>query len=343
MKIKCKKNYEDYVIRAKKKIDEVLNFLGINLQQALNGEFESVQVKKDIGRPFKSEFQRTNIPYPRGLSKEWYNQIRDLERKENYANKKNKTLTAQWGTKGPKMPTWNNTEIERKKSTPKKWNKKILNIPQSKEKENPIDTEVEISSLLDSCVTINSESIKNQEIGSGFFFGENSILTCYHVAFPNKDENSKITIRHKGKDYKATSSVKNQNLDIAVLHIIDDPNFKSSKYLNLGKSRNIVQGEKIFIIGTPLGYENVVGEGIVSSTPIDYTDYGISKKYILISTNINPGNSGGPVIKESDGTVIGIAAAVITAEKTENSGLNAAIPIDDINLAIQNNFVHPEA
>jgi len=233
----------------------------------------------------------------------------------------------QWGSQGPKMPTWGGEDD---------W---VLNTykeimggdkePAQEPAQEPIEEKADIETLLNATVTVNSMAGNSQETGSAFFIGPNKMLTCYHVTSPEEGAPTRIIVKYGENEYEASVISSDPSLDVAIL-AINDPGFSVDNYLKIGNSNDIMQGEKIFIIGTPLGFENVVGEGIVSSTPVDYSEEGSDRKYIFISTNINPGNSGGPVIKESDGTVIGIAAAVITTEQSGNSGLNAAIPIDDI-------------
>ena len=109
--------------------------------------------------------------------------------------------------------------------------------------------------------------------------------------------------------------------------------------MKLGNSSQTAPGEDILIIGTPLGFENVVGQGIISSAPIAYTEGQEQKDYIFVSANIAPGNSGGPVLTTSNNSVIGIAAAVISTEETGNNGLNAAIPVDSIKPFLKQNGI----
>jgi len=250
---------------------------------------------------------------------------------------------SQWGQSGPKMPTWRDsdwvTDTYHDIMGDGKGSEKGKELePQKKQpKEQPKEQPV-MEFLLKSTVTVNSVSESMQEIGSAFFIGKNLLLTCAHVVSGGTSAEAAMTIRFNHQEHEGIIIASDPLLDVAVISI-KDKTFDSNDYLKMGDSGNLSPGEKIFTVGTPLGFENVVGEGIVSSTPVEYNDVGGNKKYMFISSNINPGNSGGPVIRQSDGTVIGIAAAVINTEEAGNAGLNAAIPIDDIKVFLRNNAI----
>ncbi|UCH95831.1 MAG: trypsin-like peptidase domain-containing protein, partial [Candidatus Aminicenantes bacterium] len=77
-------------------------------------------------------------------------------------------------------------------------------------------------------------------------------------------------------------------------------------------------GEKIFVIGNPLGLERSVTEGVISHTARNFG----GKLYLQIDASVNPGNSGGPLFNSS-GQVIGVINMGIRSMQ----GLNFAIPI----------------
>ncbi len=76
-------------------------------------------------------------------------------------------------------------------------------------------------------------------------------------------------------------------------------------------------GERIIIIGTPLGLDKTVSDGIVSAVR-DVPEFG---KIIQVTAPISPGSSGSPVI-DMQGEVIGIATFFVVA----GQNLNFAIP-----------------
>ncbi len=64
-------------------------------------------------------------------------------------------------------------------------------------------------------------------------------------------------------------------------------------YISLGNSNILTIGQKIFAIGSPMGFENTITEGIISGLR---SNEETSKKFIQISAAISPGSSGGTVI-----------------------------------------------
>ena len=189
-------------------------------------------------------------------------------------------------------------------------------------------------------VTINCFSEESQEIGSGFFIGPNIVLTCSHVVVPEM-KNVKRIVRFENVDYEASIWAYDVGLDVAIV-VVNDPSFVNNNYLKLASSNQTKPGEEVMLIGTPLGFENIVGKGIISSIPISYPQKEIEKNYMFISMDIMPGNSGGPVARMEDGAVIGIAEAMISAQGESQQGLNAIMPIDDVKNFLKDNGINYE-
>ncbi len=109
--------------------------------------------------------------------------------------------------------------------------------------------------------------------------------------------------------------------DLAVLKI----DMTGLPALQLANSNELKQGQLVFAFGSPLGLENSVTMGVVSSTArqIDPDNPSI---YIQTDAPINPGNSGGPLV-DVDGRVVGINTFIIS-QSGGNEGLGFAIPSD---------------
>jgi len=86
------------------------------------------------------------------------------------------------------------------------------------------------------------------------------------------------------------------------------------------------RGERIFVIGNPLGLELTVSDGIVSACR-DVTGYG---QMVQFTAPTSPGSSGSPVVN-LDGQVIGI----VTAQRPQGQNLNFAIPAQRISRLMQ--------
>ncbi|MGH3852068.1 MAG: S1C family serine protease [Pseudonocardiaceae bacterium] len=106
----------------------------------------------------------------------------------------------------------------------------------------------------------------------------------------------------------------------------------------LGSSNNLLVGQPVVAIGSPLGLSGTVTSGIVSALdrPVLAGGEGSGQETVLdaIQTDaaINPGNSGGP-LTDMQGRVIGINSAIASlgvgaSGQPGSIGLGFAIPID---------------
>lgn len=107
-------------------------------------------------------------------------------------------------------------------------------------------------------------------------------------------------------------------LDLALLKIEDagDTVFPT---VPLGDSNQLTDGQSVFAIGSPLGLDRTVSQGIVSQRArvLD------GQRYLQTTAQINPGNSGGPLFNLR-GEVVGVNNMKAMAVGVE--GLNFAIP-----------------
>jgi serine protease Do len=107
--------------------------------------------------------------------------------------------------------------------------------------------------------------------------------------------------------------------DLAVIKI----DMTALPYLTFSDSDRLRQGQIVIAVGNPLGLENSVSMGIISSTGRQLkTDDPMS--YIQTDASINPGNSGGPLL-DTDGHVIGINTFIYT-QSGGNEGIGFALP-----------------
>ena len=108
--------------------------------------------------------------------------------------------------------------------------------------------------------------------------------------------------------------------DLALLHIEDKdaPKFVS---VPLGDSDKLSVGDRVFAIGSPLGLERTVTEGILSTKTREIE----GELYLQTTAQINPGNSGGPLFNLR-GEVVGVTNMKITF----GEGLGFAIPVESV-------------
>jgi serine protease Do len=97
----------------------------------------------------------------------------------------------------------------------------------------------------------------------------------------------------------------------------------------LGSDTELRQGQPVFAVGSPLGLDRSVSEGIVSLTNrlID------GRLFIQTTTEVNPGNSGGPLFNLR-GEVIGVNDLKLIGIGVE--GLNFAIQVNTLKEFLRN-------
>jgi S1-C subfamily serine protease len=123
--------------------------------------------------------------------------------------------------------------------------------------------------------------------------------------------------------------------DIAVLKV-EKPGLVGA---SLGESDDLVVGDPVVAIGSPLGLAGTVTSGIVSALdrPVRLSGEGSDTNAVISAVQtdapINPGNSGGALV-DGSGAVIGINTAIASVGGNGTTGgsigLGFAIPIDTV-------------
>jgi len=93
--------------------------------------------------------------------------------------------------------------------------------------------------------------------------------------------------------------------------------------LELSDSSELKQGQLVLAFGSPLGLDNSVTMGVVSSVARQL-DPDSPTIYIQTDAAINPGNSGGPLV-DTAGHVVGVNTLMLT-QSGGNEGIGLAIP-----------------
>lgn len=158
--------------------------------------------------------------------------------------------------------------------------------------------------------------------GSGFIVdAEGDILTNAHVV--NNADKVTVTLKD-GRTFEGTVEGVDQVTDLAVIRIqADDPDLPIAP---MGDSDTIEVGDWAIAVGNPLGLDNTVTLGIISTLKRSSATVGIPNKrleFIQTDAAINPGNSGGPLLNDR-GEVIGINTAI----RADAMGIGFAIPIN---------------
>ncbi|HTW18659.1 MAG TPA: trypsin-like peptidase domain-containing protein [Mycobacteriales bacterium] len=195
--------------------------------------------------------------------------------------------------------------------------------------------------ILPSVVSIDVKTSGGGDSGSGIVLSRSGyILTNNHVIAAVKSSHGTLTVVLPNKTTVPAKIVGHPDPvdDIAVIKIGKSSSLRPA---TLGDSDNIVVGDPVIAVGSPLGLAGTVTSGIISALnrPVEAGgEQGVPEDVIdAIQTDaaINPGNSGGPLV-DSAGAVIGINSAIaslssdsITGQQSGSIGLGFAIPINE--------------
>lgn len=175
-------------------------------------------------------------------------------------------------------------------------------------------TTSDIAKYVDRMVLIEVDGFEDGKAlsasGSGFFISSDGrIVTNYHVI----DAATQGTVTVNGGQKYDISSVLgyNKDQDLAVIQISGT----GFPICTLGDSSKVAVGDPVVAIGSPLGIQNTVSEGIVSKLWEDGS--------LQITAPISPGSSGGALFNMY-GEVIGV-----TTWKIRNGeNMNLAVPVN---------------
>ena len=169
-------------------------------------------------------------------------------------------------------------------------------------------------------------------LGSGFFINEEGyLITNFHVV----ENETKISLevyrikagqldRQSFKDIRIVAL--NKFHDLALLKV-EDREAGRFAWVPLGDPDRLAVGDRVFAIGSPLGLERTVTEGMLSSKTREMQ----GNLYLQSTAPINPGNSGGPLFNLR-GEVVGVTNMKLNF----GEGLGFAIPADIVKYFLKN-------
>ncbi|WML46823.1 trypsin-like peptidase domain-containing protein [Neobacillus sp. PS3-34] len=197
--------------------------------------------------------------------------------------------------------------------------------------QKPLDAKAAFAKINPSVVYIEAldKDKKSISSGSGVIVRKDGVIaTNFHV-IADVTEIYSVNIRlANGKVYNTTKVLGyDVSKDLAVLKV---DGVQSLPAVTIGNSDKVKTGDKVFALGSPLGKQNSITEGIVSN--ITTTKSGF--KYLVFTAPISHGNSGGALIN-SYGELIGINEATFT----DGQNMNVAIPV---NYYTKMNLSHPK-
>jgi len=108
----------------------------------------------------------------------------------------------------------------------------------------------------------------------------------------------------------------NNHLDLALIKM-EHPDGNPFPTVYVQGTEDLITGQEVFAIGSPLGLERTLSTGVIATTQRSFE--GLT--YIQTTAQINPGNSGGPLFNRN-GEVIGVTNMKIPF----GEGLGFAIP-----------------
>ena len=169
-----------------------------------------------------------------------------------------------------------------------------------------------------------------QGTGSGFVWDRDGrIVTNFHVI---SDANRIKVTMFDHSSWKASLVGVAPDNDLAVVQI--GAPAKLLRPIAIGRSRDLLVGQKVFAIGNPFGLDQTITSGIISALgrEINAITGRTIRGVIQTDAAINPGNSGGPLL-DSAGRLIGVNTAIYSPSGAY-AGIGFAVPVDTVNRVV---------
>jgi serine protease Do len=161
-----------------------------------------------------------------------------------------------------------------------------------------------------------------QSLGSGVLIDASGlIVTNDHVI---RGASAIHVVLADGRQLDAEVVGSDAGNDLALLRIQGKGPFPAAR---LGTSADLMIGETVVAIGSPLGLQKTVTVGVLSAIGRSFRadNEQVFDDFLQTDAAINPGNSGGPLLN-LDGDVIGINSAILASAQ----GIGFAIPVDKV-------------
>jgi S1-C subfamily serine protease len=220
--------------------------------------------------------------------------------------------------------------VESPSATPHPAGSGMMSVPNGPNECNN-SLEVLADQLRRSSVLISSE----EALGSGIIIAntgtETTILTNRHVveSDTHADDGSPrlapgMIVYNDGRVARVKSvQIAPNSLDLAIVTVEGDLGPAVRTFTG-----RLSRGNRLMIIGAPLGYEDSVSAGIVSNFSRRETDNGFQYSAIQTDAAINPGNSGGGFFLAGTGELVAITSFKVMLNPIVSAeGMGFAIPI----------------
>jgi len=168
-------------------------------------------------------------------------------------------------------------------------------------------------------LVVSDATGKEIATGTGFLVSaDGKLITNFHVI--EKAASAIAKAENGGKFEVEGVLAADPKNDLVLLKIKG----KDLPFLTLGKSDNIEVGTRIAVIGSPLGLEGTLSEGIVSAV----RDL-VGTRVLQVTAPVSPGSSGSPVLS-ARGDVIGVVSGILRSGQS----LNFAIPAESVSAVV---------
>ncbi len=176
-------------------------------------------------------------------------------------------------------------------------------------------------------IVVNDENGKPMAEGSGFIISpDGKIVTNHHVVGGARSATVKL---NNGALFRVEGIIADDpDHDLAVIKVSG----KNLPTLTFANSDKVSVGDHVVAIGSPLGLENSVTDGIVSALRDDSK----GRSWIQTTAPASHGNSGGPLLL-MDGKVAG----VLTWKAFDGENLNFPVPSKSIPPLLSESTVRP--
>lgn len=154
---------------------------------------------------------------------------------------------------------------------------------------------------------------------TGFFVGAGGLLATNYHAIDGADSLA-IVLSNGAMVSGAALVAADPHRDLALLRVGAPAGYA----LPLGSDEDAVIGDRVYVMGNPLGMDGTFSDGLVSAK----RRVG-NRAMLQITAPISPGSSGGPVMNEA-GEVIGVVALSFT----RGQNLNLAVAARDLRALI---------
>jgi S1-C subfamily serine protease len=166
--------------------------------------------------------------------------------------------------------------------------------------------------------------------GTGFVWDDRGhIVTNYHVI--QGASAAQVTLADQST-WDAVLVGFAPEKDLAVLRI--EAPADRLRPIPLGRSHDLLVGQKVLAIGNPFGLDQTLTTGVISALGREIDSLaGIPiRDVVQTDAAINPGNSGGPLL-DSAGRLIGVNTQIVSTSGAY-AGIGFAIPVDTVNRVV---------